>query len=807
MTTQPLRCIRQFSEHLTRGRGRVRTGSRALRYRRPALEFAGSRAFLSIEPPRAVRLIIPAVTRLEVRALLSISVLQNFPDINFNQTSCNCTPPDTMMAVGPTTVLGAVNTALVLKSNTGSTIAGPEEFGTFFSSIHQGSDGFSDPYVNYDDQANRYYVGIIEYPSSATTGFYDFAVSNSSSPTGLTIGTGPGQWTVFSQITSVNEGGTEFPDFPKMGWNADAVFVSFNQFAGGAFFDHNLVLAISKASILSGGPLSTFQTDVATGSDTAILIPARMHGSSSGTEYFAQKGSEGTPSGTVNVVAESGYLTKSPSFTTTTITVNGYSDSPGVPGLTSQIDDRMLSADWVNNLLAASMDVGVGGLNLARWYEFSTSGTPALLSGQEGDISAGSGVSTSYPSVAINSNGDIAMSFIQSSASQPYSMYVTGRLAADSPGTMQTPVEIAAGVLPVPFAYRGGDYSATEYDPSNNSQFWSANEYNFDSSGSNGDWGTQIAEYTLGPPPPPADLAVTNPNPPQANEGDTLTYTVTVTNGGPNDAPNTVLTDTLGTNLKYVSASSTLGTVTQSGGVVTVNVADLANGGSFTLTLMAQATEDGNLSATASVTSSAHDPNPGDNTVTASTKVIELLPVVSGPITVTSKKVNNFAVATFTHANGIEPASAFIATINWGDGKTSTGTITESSTTFTYTVTGSHNYTGKGGSHTVTTTVTESGSTPNVAIGNNATAGGGNGAADSNLGAPVQVSRPSGSSSPASSAAIVAGANEKSSGATAFSDRYLSEEAAVLSAALATTPKLKSAIPQGPRALGGLWGS
>ena len=30
-------------------------------------------------------------------------------------------------------------------------------------------------------------------------------------------------------------------------------------------------------------------------------------------------------------------------------------------------------------------------------------------------------------------------------------------------------------------------------------------------------------------------------------------------------------------------------------------------------------------------------------------------------------------MATFTHALGVEPASAFTATINWGDGRTSTG--------------------------------------------------------------------------------------------------------------------------------------
>jgi hypothetical protein len=61
----------------------------------------------------------------------------------------------------------------------------------------------------------------------------------------------------------------------------------------------------------------------------------------------------------------------------------------------------------------------------------------------------------------------------------------------------------------------------------------------------------------------------------------------------------------------------------------------------------------------------------------------------------------------------VEPAGAFIATINWGDGTTSTGTISLSGST--YRVTGSHTY-ATSGAHTVTTTVTESGTAPDVAF-------------------------------------------------------------------------------------------
>lgn len=54
----------------------------------------------------------------------------------------------------------------------------------------------------------------------------------------------------------------------------------------------------------------------------------------------------------------------------------------------------------------------------------------------------------------------------------------------------------------------------------------------------------------------------------------------------------------------------------------------------------------------------------------------------------------NIPVATFEHGNGAEPASDFAATIYWGDGTSSAGSIVPSGTT--YTVLGSHDYLDEG---------------------------------------------------------------------------------------------------------------
>lgn len=214
---------------------------------------------------------------------------------------------------------------------------------------------------------------------------------------------------------------------------------------------------------------------------------------------------------------------------------------------------------------------------------------------------------------------------------------------------------------------------------------------------------------------PAADLAVAASGPASATEGGQLTYTVTVTNGdAANAGTGVVLTDTLGANLKFVSAAAPQGTFSQSNRVVTFTLGTIAPGATVTVTVVAQAIEDGSLTNSASVTASSADPNSANNGASATTSVAEASIVVSGsPTSATQKNISGLTTATSTHAGGIEPASAFAATINWGDGTTSTGTISQSGAT--YSVVGSHRYR-TSGSHAITTTVTEVGSSARLLL-------------------------------------------------------------------------------------------
>ena len=96
-----------------------------------------------------------------------------------------------------------------------------------------------------------------------------------------------------------------------------------------------------------------------------------------------------------------------------------------------------------------------------------------------------------------------------------------------------------------------------------------------------------------------------------------LTYTLTVTNNGPDAASGVTVTDPLPGAVAFVSASAGCG---ESGGTVTRTAASLANGASvqFTITVTTPGTPGTVFSNTASVTlSGAIDPDTSDNSATA----------------------------------------------------------------------------------------------------------------------------------------------------------------------------------------------
>jgi hypothetical protein len=172
-------------------------------------------------------------------------------------------------------------------------------------------------------------------------------------------------------------------------------------------------------------------------------------------------------------------------------------------------DARILNAAMRGSRLVASQTVGSDGAAHARWYEFNITASTATLR-QSGEISRGgiNGapdlVNTYYPSIDIAANGDLGMTFMESTSTEFMSMWITGRKETDALGAMETPSLVGAGQgaysdgPPNPNPFRAGDYSGISVDPSANNLFWAANEFASKEDPANGaDWLTKIASFSI----------------------------------------------------------------------------------------------------------------------------------------------------------------------------------------------------------------------------------------------------------------------------------------------------------------------
>jgi hypothetical protein len=438
-------------------------------------------------------------------------------------------PPDTVAAVGVQYIVEAVNSHIRVTDKAGHTQL-DEPFFQFFAPLGLDSSLFlSDPYVEYDDIARRWYVSdtaIDRFGGSTLL----FAVSNDANPLHgfsehrFQVGPAPG----------------DFLDFEKIGYNADAVFLTASDDSTPDFAP--MVIAIDKASIL--GPSPTFVSYVSTPPvhEFAFFIPAEMHGARTGMpEYFVQDaGSLDAVSDHVDILTMTNFLSSSPTYVVTEIPVNPYAerssfaDQPTAPEMVLTNGTQFTQADWRNGKIATAHSVFDPDDNFAtsrvRWYQLDTAGgMPTLI--QQGSIHPGPGISTFMGSIAQDAAGDLGMTYMQSSAREYVSMYVATKPVGTPLGVMGSGVPAAPGLGLMPNSERTGDYSTVEVDPTDGTTFWAANEYMNDYIGADGlitnIWRTHLASFQATVDPGANSYAV------RVKGGDPLDITVAVPGAGP----------------------------------------------------------------------------------------------------------------------------------------------------------------------------------------------------------------------------------------------------------------------------------
>jgi uncharacterized repeat protein (TIGR01451 family) len=165
-----------------------------------------------------------------------------------------------------------------------------------------------------------------------------------------------------------------------------------------------------------------------------------------------------------------------------------------------------------------------------------------------------------------------------------------------------------------------------------------------------------------------ADVSVTKSDTPDpVTVGTNVTYTMTITNNGPDIATDVELTDTLPGAVTLVSATPSAGTCTGTS-IIVCDLGSLANGASATVIIVVRTTAIGTLTNTASVTLAETDTDPSNNveqertSVTLPDLVVKAISAVAAAIPGSAIVVNDTTANNGKVAAGPSTTSFFLST-------------------------------------------------------------------------------------------------------------------------------------------------
>jgi uncharacterized repeat protein (TIGR01451 family) len=539
-----------------------------------------------------------------------------------NPVACaGCSPPDTNGDVGPNHYIQMVNaTKVAIYDKTGLLLSGPFNLGTLFSAAPCTSNA-GDPIVLYDPLADRWLLSQFNGASQMCV-----AISQTADPEGAYF------------TYSFNVG--SFPDYFKFGVWPDAYYMAANEATYTAY-------AFDRDSMLAGDP-ATFQKFTG---GTNFYLPSDLDGATPppvGAPNIFYTFKDNTFHGGggdrlelrefhvdwVTPANSTFTLVASPALAAFTYTVCGFFNFNciGQAG-TGQTVDAV--SEWPMHrfpyrnfgsyeALVGNFTVG-GGTGEAgaaiRWFELRDTGAGWTLY-QEGTYDLNDGHDRFMGSIAMDQDGNIALGYsVSSSTLNPAVRYAT-RLASDPLGTLGAEAVLINGSGSQTSSNRWGDYSGMAVDPVSDCSFWYTNEYYPVSAAST--WKTRVGTFTIpecgGAPVPEADLSITKVGiPDPVSPGDKLTYTITVSNAGPDAAANVTVDDTLPADVTLISVSSSQGGCSS----LPCNLGAVASGDNATVEVAVSVAVNAvnPLENTAVVTSDTDDPDPADNSVTIETAV------------------------------------------------------------------------------------------------------------------------------------------------------------------------------------------
>ncbi len=484
---------------------------------------------------------LPAQTNVQNAALsaaFSLTRTVNFDGMDINDCcggSGATVPPDPDIAAGKSHLITVVNDAFDIYSTAGAHISGPFTFQAFFASVagcNSADDTSSvassmfDPNVLYDEQTDRYIIAIDRVRLNKTALYsvdgshYCMAVSATNNPTG--------QWRLYAFPLDLADPSGIWLDFPHAGVGNGAIFMGGNMFRTGAsqLYEESRVWAFPKADLYAGNSVTPAEATVGL---SFTPQPAKVHGYDQGTwppasapHYFLTSGGDVAGSNRV-LFSWKNPLSGGLPQVVGMVDINAAAGvNAGFPVATPQLggdpisgnDLRPLDLEYRNGFLWTAATVGCnpgsGTVNCVRWAQIDPISATIVQAGTYGSP----GQYRSFPDLAVDACGTMAIGYTKGSASTHPSVYVASRLWDSPAGMLDGEQLLKAGEL-VYTAFdspnnsfggrRWGDYTGMTIAPDGKT-FYYVGQYSKNTGNPNGRWGTYIGAYeapSCSAPPPP----------------------------------------------------------------------------------------------------------------------------------------------------------------------------------------------------------------------------------------------------------------------------------------------------------------
>ncbi|MCZ6644070.1 MAG: hypothetical protein O7F71_21050 [Gammaproteobacteria bacterium] len=402
-------------------------------------------------------------------------------------------PADCTLAAGPNHVLASVNSSVAIYRKSGGRLR-QRTLTAWFSSLTQVKNmTIFDPKALYDQFTGRWILVAVAVNEQPKRSFFLLSVSQTSNPMG--------KWWNYA-LDARRDGNTNtnnWADFPAIGVDARAIYITANMFQFNGGFRYVKVRAIPKAGPYSGGTARWWDWTRLRNADGNLAFtvqPCHTYGGAP-VEYLVNSQ---FPSGN-RLTLWSLRLPSSaaPTLSKRTVSTGSYSLPPdaaqkggGTPLNTG--DTRLLHAvcrgGQVYTALTKQHNWRSASVAAIHWFQVSGAGASLVQQGVYGANRR----HYYFPAMTADTNGNLTMVFSRSSSSEFVSMRQTGRRTSDPLGRLQGSAQVMGGrgnYLGMDSSNRNrwGDYAGIAADPTDGRTIWMYSKY----ARTGNRWATRIA--------------------------------------------------------------------------------------------------------------------------------------------------------------------------------------------------------------------------------------------------------------------------------------------------------------------------